>query len=85
MAVFGELAGVLFSPAGLDQAVTHWVTAYGFWALGLVSLIVFAETGLVVTPFLPGDSLLFLTGTALTAAGLNPMHFAVSDTGSAVK
>src|SRR5688572_31879992 len=41
---------------------------YGVWIYALLFVIVFAETGLVVTPFLPGDSLLFATG-ALAASG----------------
>lgn len=67
----------LLSAVTLDQTLTQWVAAYGSWALGLVALIVFAETGLVVAPFLPGDSLLFLTGTVLAAAALN-VHVAVA-------
>ncbi|MEW5834521.1 MAG: VTT domain-containing protein [Pseudomonadota bacterium] len=54
----------------LDQTLTQWLAVYGPWAFGLVALIVFAETGLVVAPFLPGDSLLFVTGAAVGAAGL---------------
>ncbi|MEO8187278.1 MAG: VTT domain-containing protein [Burkholderiaceae bacterium] len=61
----------------LDQMLTHWVAIYGVWALGLVAAVIFAETGLVVAPFLPGDSLLFLTGTVLAAASLN-VHVAVA-------
>lgn len=57
----------------LDQILVHWVTLYGAWALGLVAAIVFAETGLVLLPFLPGDSLLFLTGTVGAAAALDPV------------
>ena len=60
----------------LDQTLSQWVAAYGAWALALVALIVFAETGLVVAPFLPGDSLLFLTGAVFAAASLN-VHVAV--------
>jgi membrane-associated protein len=46
---------------------------YGAWTYGILFLIVFAETGLVVTPFLPGDSLLLVTGTfcARPSTGLN--------------
>src|SRR5918993_488519 len=44
------------------------IAAYGAWIYGILFLIVFAETGLVVTPFLPGDSLLFAAG-ALSAGG----------------
>lgn len=59
----------LLSAQGLEQTLAHWIALYGPWALGLVAAIVFAETGFVVTPFLPGDSLLFLTGAAIAAAG----------------
>jgi membrane-associated protein len=62
-----------------DKHLAQFVQAYGVWVYGLLFGIVFAETGLVVTPFLPGDSLLFAAG-ALAAAngGLNPwLLFAV--------
>jgi len=52
----------------LDTHLTQFVATYGAWVYGLLFLIVFAETGLVVTPFLPGDSLLFAAG-ALAATG----------------
>ena len=52
----------------LDVHLTAFVTLYGPWVYAIMGLIVFAETGLVVTPFLPGDSLLFAAG-ALAAAG----------------
>jgi membrane-associated protein len=52
----------------LDRHLAEFIDAYGVWVYGLLFLVVFAETGLVVTPFLPGDSLLFATG-ALAAAG----------------
>jgi len=51
-----------------DKHLLEFVRAYGAWVYGLLFAIVFAETGLVVTPFLPGDSLLFAAG-ALAAAG----------------
>lgn len=66
----------LFSQ-GIEQTLTHWIALYGPWALGIVAAIVFAETGFVVTPFLPGDSLLFLTGAAIAAAGYS-VHGAVA-------
>ncbi|MCI0492423.1 MAG: DedA family protein [Planctomycetes bacterium] len=53
----------------LDTHLGEFVSLYGVWIYGLLFLIVFAETGLVVTPFLPGDSLLFAAG-ALAAASL---------------
>jgi membrane-associated protein len=51
-----------------DRKLLELVAAYGPWVYGVLFAIVFAETGLVVTPFLPGDSLLFATG-ALCATG----------------
>jgi membrane-associated protein len=51
-----------------DQHLLDFVTAYGAWVYAFLFAIVFAETGVVVTPFLPGDSLLFATG-ALAATG----------------
>jgi membrane-associated protein len=52
-----------------DQYLTVFVATYGAWVYALLFLIVFAETGLVITPILPGDSLLFAAG-ALAAAGV---------------
>ena len=52
----------------LDTHLEEFVQLYGVWVYALLFLIVFAETGLVVTPFLPGDSLLFATG-AIAASG----------------
>jgi len=56
----------------LDQHLISWLTLFGPWIYVLMFLIIFCETGLVVTPFLPGDSLLFALG-ALSALenGLN--------------
>jgi membrane-associated protein len=53
----------------LDAHLTALVAQFGPWVYGLLFAIVFAETGLVVTPFLPGDSLLFTCG-ALAATGV---------------
>ena len=53
----------------LDVHLVGVVNAYGPWVYGILFLIVFCETGLVVTPFLPGDSLLFACG-ALAATGV---------------
>lgn len=52
-----------------ENHLRDFISAYGLLIYGLLFLIVFCETGLVVTPFLPGDSLLFATG-ALAAQGL---------------
>ena len=53
----------------VDRHLLEFATAYGIWIYALLFLIIFLETGVVVTPFLPGDSLLFATG-ALAAAGV---------------
>ncbi|MDQ7742761.1 DedA family protein [Hydrogenophaga pseudoflava] len=53
----------------VDKHLQAFVQAYGAWVYALLFLIIFVETGLVVMPFLPGDSLLFIVG-ALCGAGL---------------
>lgn len=53
----------------LDEHLAHWMQLFGPWLYVILFLIVFAETGLVVTPFLPGDSLLFAIGTLAALEG----------------
>lgn len=53
----------------VDKHLQAFVQAYGAWVYALLFLIIFVETGVVVMPFLPGDSLLFIVG-ALCGAGL---------------
>ncbi len=53
----------------VDRHLREFVDAYGLWVYALLFLVIFVETGLVVMPFLPGDSLLFVVG-ALAGAGL---------------
>lgn len=60
----------------VDKHLEAFVIAYGPWVYGLLFLIVFVETGVVVMPFLPGDSLLFIVG-ALCGAGLMSFGIAV--------
>ena len=55
----------------LDQHVRELAQSYGSWIYAVLFLIVFLETGVVVTPFLPGDSLLFVAGTIAAAGELN--------------
>jgi membrane-associated protein len=60
----------------IDKYLQAFVTSYGAWVYVLLFAIVFTETGLVVMPFLPGDSLLFITGT-LCGAGLISLPLAI--------
>jgi membrane-associated protein len=55
----------------LDAHLAAFIARHGAWVYGLLFLIVFCETGLVVTPFLPGDSLLFVVGTLAAAGGMD--------------
>lgn len=57
----------------LDKHLNSWAADLGPWTYVLLFAIVFCETGLVVTPFLPGDSLLFAVG-ALSATEGSPIH-----------
>ena len=65
MNFFSELVDLVLH---IDQHLTDAAMKYGGWIYGILFTIVFAETGLVVTPFLPGDSLLFAAG-AIAATG----------------
>ena len=55
----------------LDKHLASLLQQHGVWVYPILFLIVFCETGLVVTPFLPGDSLLFVSGMLWAAGGLN--------------
>lgn len=55
----------------VDRHLLELVANYGVWIYAILFLIVFAETGLVVTPFLPGDSLLFAAGALAATGALN--------------
>lgn len=57
----------------IDVHLAELVAEYGMWIYAILFLIIFCETGLVVTPFLPGDSLLFVAGT-LAAIGANNIN-----------
>lgn len=61
----------------VDKHLEAFVQSYGMWVYALLFLIIFVETGVVVMPFLPGDSLLFVVG-ALCGAGLMSYPLAVS-------
>ena len=66
MDVIGSLLDFVFH---IDAHLATFVRAYGAWVYALLFAIIFVETGVVVMPFLPGDSLLFVVG-AMCAVGL---------------
>ncbi|MBK7743300.1 MAG: DedA family protein [Betaproteobacteria bacterium] len=65
------LTTFIYSLLALDKTLAALALQYGPWLYGLLFVVIFAETGLVVFPFLPGDSLLFISGTVVATAGLN--------------
>lgn len=68
----------------LDQHLTDVVGRYGTGTYALLGVIIFCETGLVVTPFLPGDSLLFAAGAVAALGPLDPAVLVALLAGSAV-
>lgn len=56
----------------VDRHLVALLAEYGNWIYAILFLIVFCETGLVVTPFLPGDSLLFVAGALAAGGGMEP-------------
>ena len=61
----------------IDKHLAEFVTLYGAWVYALLFTIIFVETGVVVMPFLPGDSLLFVVG-AMCGAGLMNLPLAMA-------
>jgi len=62
---------ILYTLLSLDDSVAALAAQHGHWIYAILFLIIFAETGLVVFPFLPGDSILFIAGTVVATADLN--------------
>lgn len=60
----------------LDVFLNELVNQYGVWIYAILFLVIFCETGLVVTPFLPGDSLLFIAGAVAAGGGMDPILLA---------
>ena len=65
------LTTLIYSLLALDQTVATLAAQYGAWVYAILFVVIFAETGLVVCPFLPGDSILFIAGTVVAVADLN--------------
>lgn len=57
----------------LDVYLDMLVNQYGTWVYAILFLVIFCETGLVVMPFLPGDSLLFIAGAVAAGGGMDPV------------
>jgi membrane-associated protein len=66
MELIGSLIDVVLH---LDEHLSQWMQLFGLWLYPILFLVIFAETGLVVTPFLPGDSLLFAIGALASIDG----------------
>jgi membrane-associated protein len=71
------LADILAFLIHIDDHLATLVQAYGIWIYLILFLIILIETGLVVTPFLPGDSLLFVTGALAAKGWLNPVGICI--------
>ena len=71
------LASLIDFVLHIDQHLIELTQTYGLWIYAILFLIVFCETGLVVTPFLPGDSLLFAAGAVAALGGMN-VHIAAA-------
>ncbi|QLG87408.1 DedA family protein [Chitinibacter bivalviorum] len=62
----------------LDVYLAQLVQNYGVWIYAILFAVIFCETGLIVTPFLPGDSLLFVAGAVAALGGMDPWLLAAT-------
>ena len=68
----------------MDVHLNEIISNYGVWTYGILFFVIFMETGFVVTPFLPGDSLLFAAGTFAALGSLNPYYLFLLLTAAAI-
>ncbi|MBI3258849.1 MAG: DedA family protein [Ignavibacteriae bacterium] len=68
MSILQQFIGIILH---LDIHLASLAAEYGIWMYGILFLVIFCETGLVVTPFLPGDSLLFAAGSLCAISSIN--------------
>jgi len=68
----------------MDVYLNDIISNYGAWTYGILFFVIFMETGFVVTPFLPGDSLLFAAGTFAALGALNPIYLFLLLTSAAI-
>lgn len=68
----------------LDVYLAQLIQVYGPWVYGILFAVIFCETGLIVTPFLPGDSLLFVAGAVAALGGMDPYLLAFTLASAAI-
>jgi membrane-associated protein len=73
----GFIARLLDIAVHLDRHLSSVIAQYGLWTYLILFFVIFLETGFVVTPFLPGDSLLFAAGTFAALGALDPVLLVV--------
>lgn len=81
MELIGQLIDFILH---LDRHLGHLIQQFGFWTYLILFLVIFLETGFVVTPFLPGDSLLFAAGAFAAMGALNPLALFLILTAAAI-